>query len=55
MTKYNWVYMDTPKGIPGIKHSGKRADEHLNKNLDNYGYIPAPLSPALWHRNNLPI
>ena len=55
LSKDGWVYMEIHKGIPGLKHAGRIANERLTKHLQNHGYAPCPRTPALWRHNTLPI
>ena len=44
-----YVYMDTRKGIPGLKKYGRLARDRLTNNLSRNGYAPVPHTPSLWH------
>ena len=38
ITVDGWVYMDTRKGMPGLKQAVKLATNRLTKHLVKYGY-----------------
>jgi hypothetical protein len=42
------VYTEIRKGMPGLKQSGKIANDRLHAHLAKYGYSPVPHTPALW-------
>ena len=43
-----WIYMEICKGMPGLKQSGRIANDRLKINLAQFGYAPTPRTPALW-------
>ena len=42
------VYVEIRKSMPGLKQSGKIANDRLRAHLAKYGYAPVPRTPALW-------
>ena len=55
LSKDGWVYMEIWKGMPGLKQSGRIANERLTKHLQKHRYAPCPCTPALWRPNTLSI
>ena len=50
-----WVYMKTWKGILGLKHAGKGANDCLISHLEKYEYAPCKCRPVIWCNKNWPI
>ena len=50
-----WVYIETRKGMPGLKQARKIAHDRLNTHLENHGYRPCRHTPALWTHATIPI
>ena len=50
-----WVYMETRKGMTGLKKAGKITHNHLKTHPANYGYRPCRHIPALWTHTTRPI
>ena len=44
----NWIYMDICKGMPGLKKSGRIANERLKIHLAQFGYVIVPCTSSLW-------
>jgi hypothetical protein len=49
-----WVYMESHKGMYGVKQAGLLANQLLQKRLRLYGYYPARHTPVLWLHNTKP-
>ena len=43
-----WVYLEIRKGMPGLKQSGRIANDRLKDHLAHFGFAPVPRTPALW-------
>ena len=43
-----WVYCEIKKGMYGLPHAGKIANERLMHHLKPYGYAPVKHTPGLW-------
>ena len=43
-----WVYMETRKGIPGLKQSRRIVNDRLQLYLYKFGYAPVVRTPSLW-------
>ena len=50
-----WVYLETRKGMPGLKQDGRIANDQLKAHLPHFGFAPVPITPALWKLNIKPI
>ena len=50
-----WVYLETRKGMPGLKKSGRIASDRLKAHLAHFGFAPVPRTPALWKHGTKPI
>ena len=50
-----WVYLETRKGMPGLKKSGRIANDRLKSHLAHFGFAPVPITPALWKHATKPI
>ena len=50
-----WVYCEIRKGMYGLPHAGKIANERLVRHLAPYGYSPSPSTPGLWTHHTRPI
>ena len=50
-----WVYLDIRKGMPGLKQSGRIANDCLKSHLAHFGFFPVPRTPALWKHTTKPI
>ena len=46
-----WVYCEIKKGMYGLPHAGKIANERLTKHLAPFGYTPSQTTPGLWKHN----
>ena len=46
-----WVYCEIKKGMYGLTHAGKIANERLTKHLAPFGYTPSQMTPGLWKNN----
>ena len=46
-----WVYCEIKKGMYGLPHAGKIANERLVKHLAPYGYAPVKHTPGLWRHH----
>ena len=53
--KDSWVYTEIRKGVLGLKHAIRFANERLTKHLQNHGYAPCLQTPTFWRHNTLPI
>ena len=42
------VFVEIRKGMPGLKHAGKIANDRLTTHLAKHGYRPVPRIPSLW-------
>ena len=46
-----WVFCEIKKGMYGLPHAGKIANERLVAHLKQFGYAPVKFTPGLWrHR-----
>ena len=43
-----WVYYGIKKGMYGLPHAGKIANEQLTRHLAPFGYAPVKHTPGLW-------
>ena len=43
-----WAYLETRKGMPGLKQAGRIANNRLKIHLSNFGYSPIARTPSLW-------
>ena len=43
-----WVYLETRKGMPGLKHSGRITKDRLKIHLAKFGYSPVTRISSLW-------
>ena len=50
-----WVYLEIRKGMPGLKQSGRIANDRLKAHLSHFGFAPVPRTPALWKHTDKPI
>jgi hypothetical protein len=50
-----WVYIDTRKGMHGLKYSGLLTNKLLQKRLAPFGYYPSQHTPRLLLRKTKPI
>ena len=50
-----WVYFEIRKGVYGLKHAGKLANDLLTKRLDSHGYYQCDATPGLWQHKWRPI
>ena len=50
-----WVYIEIRKGMYGLPHAGKIANDRLCKHLKPYGYAPVKHTPGLWKHTTKPI
>jgi hypothetical protein len=50
-----WVYIETRKGMYGLKQSGLLANQLLQTRLAPFGYYPAGHTPGLWPHKTRPI
>jgi hypothetical protein len=48
ITHDGWVYIETRKGMYGLKEAGILANHRIAKHLATYGYYPTPRTPGLW-------
>ena len=46
-----YVYMETRKGMPGLKQAGRLASDQLINNLTRNGYAPVPHILPLWRHH----
>ena len=46
-----WVFMEIRKGMPGLKQSGRIANDRLQLHLAKFGYAPVARTPSLWKHN----
>ena len=44
-----WVYLEIRKGMPGLKQTGRIANDQIKAHLTKFGFAPVPRTPALWH------
>ena len=51
----SWVYLEIRKGMPGLKKSGRIANNRLKAHLAHFGFAPVPRTPALWKHTTKPI
>ena len=42
------VFMETRKGMLGLKQAGKLDDDRLRIHLEKIRYFPVPCTPSLW-------
>ena len=42
------VYLEIRKGMPGLKQSGRIANDRLKARLAHFVFAPVPRTPALW-------
>ena len=49
-----FVYMEIQKGMYGLPHLGKIANDKLKLHMDKFGYEPATINPGLWRHQKLP-
>jgi hypothetical protein len=45
------VYVDICKGMYGLLHAGRIANDHLTAFLAPHSYTPMPITPGLWKHN----
>jgi hypothetical protein len=50
-----WVYIETRKGVYGLKQEGLLANQLLQKRLSPFGYYPVCNSPGMWLHKTRPI
>ena len=50
-----WVYLEIRKGMPGLKQSGRIANDRLKYHLAYFGFALVPRTPALWKHTTKPI
>ena len=50
-----WLYYEIKKGVYGLPHAGKIANDRLTKHLAPFGYIPSTTTPGLWTHTSRPI
>jgi hypothetical protein len=50
-----WVYIETRKGMYGLKQAGLLANQLLQTRLAPFGYYPAQHTPGLWLHKTRPI
>ena len=50
-----WVYLDTRKGMPGLKQAGRIASDQLKAHLAKFGFTPVPRTSELWKHDTKPI
>jgi hypothetical protein len=50
-----WVYIETRKGMYGLKHAGLLANQLLQTFLAPFGYYPARHTPGIWLHQTRPI
>jgi hypothetical protein len=50
-----WVYIETRKGVYGLKQAGLLANQLLQTRVAPFGYYPARHTPGLWLHNTRPI
>jgi hypothetical protein len=50
-----WVYIETLKGMYGLKQAGLLANQLLQTRLAPFGYYPACHTPGLWLHKTRPI
>jgi hypothetical protein len=50
-----WVYIETRKGMYGLKQAGLLANQLLQTRLAPFGYYPARHTPGLWLHRTRPI
>ena len=50
-----WVYLDTQKGMPGLKKAIRINNYRLKVHLTKFGFSPVPRTPALWKHDTKPI
>ena len=43
-----WLYLDIRKGMPGLKQSGRIANNRLKIHLSKFGYSPVARTSSLW-------
>ena len=49
------MYIKIRKGMYGLPHAGKIANDRLRKHLQPYGYTPVKHTPGLWKHATRPI
>ena len=49
------VYLEVQKGMPGLKQSGRIANNRLKAHHANFCFAPVPRTPALWKHTTKPI
>ena len=50
-----WVYLETRKGMPGLKQACRIANDRLKAHLAHFGVTPVPRTPGLWKHPTKPI
>ena len=50
-----YIYMEIRKGMYGLKQAGVLANQHLEKKLEQDGYIKTTHTPGLWKHKSRPI
>ena len=55
LASHGWIYIKIRKGVPGIKQSGKIANDRIVYPLAKYGYAPCKHTPALWRYVTRPV
>jgi len=50
-----WVYVEIQKGMYGLPHAGKIANERLMRHLRPHGYVPVKHTPGLWKHTTRPV
>ena len=55
IAKDGYVYLEICKGMYGFTHASMLVNNHLNKILGTYGFIPAAYTPGLWRKQMCPI
>jgi hypothetical protein len=50
-----WVYIETLKGMYGLKQAGLMANQLIQTHLNPFGYYPAWHTPGLWLHRTRPI
>ena len=43
-----WVYLEIRKGMPGLKQSGRIANDRLKIHFSKFGYSPVAQTPSIW-------
>ena len=49
------VFLEIQKFMPGLKKSGRIANDRLKAHLAQFGFAPVPITPALWKHDTKPI